>query len=76
MVIWEMGVNWHPNILNVAASHCNVLPSFSPYLANATIMPQVERQAELVELLALVATAGRLVWRDALRRARPSSDRS
>jgi hypothetical protein len=45
-------------------------------------MPQVERQAELiplaelVELLALLATAGRLVWQDALRRARPSSDRS
>jgi hypothetical protein len=45
-------------------------------------MPQVERQAVLiplavlVELLSLVATAGRLVWRDALRRARPSSDRS
>jgi hypothetical protein len=29
-----------------------------------------------VELRALMATAGRLVWRDALRRARPSSDRS
>ena len=39
-------------------------------------MPQVERQAELAELLALVATAGRLVWQDALRRARPSNDRS
>ena len=45
-------------------------------------MPQVERQAELfplaelVELLALVATAGRLVLRDVLRRARPLSDRS
>jgi len=77
-----MGVNCHGNILNVAASYCNVLPSFSPYLAHATIMPQVERQAELfplaelAELLALVATAVRLVWRDALRRARPSSDRS
>ena len=76
LVILEMGVNWHTRILNVAASHCNVLPSFSLYFADATIMPQVERQAELAELLALVATAGRLVWQDALRRARPSNDRS